>query len=80
MYYRGLRYFQSCCIVIVNYILKERKDVRKNVRIGETEKDKERERERERENESERGRERKRMTGRTDMKSAVRLVLEISFT
>lgn len=77
MYYRGLRYFQSCCIVIVNYILKERKDVRKNVRIGETEKDKKREREKE--NESERGRERKRMTGRTDMKSAVRLVLEISF-
>lgn len=61
MYYRGLRYFQSCCIVIVNYILKERKDVRKNVRIGETEKDKEKEREKEnertrvREGEKERG-------------------------
>lgn len=29
MYYRGLRYFQSCCIVTVNYTLKERKSARK---------------------------------------------------
>lgn len=69
MYYRGLRYFQSCCIVTVNYtILKEKRELCEYmcvyVFVCEREEKEERERKEER------------MTETANLRGAARLMLD----